>query len=352
MATMLPTGMLPGLLSPEQEAQVRQQAQQNALLNFGLQALAGSQAVGYKPSTLQVLGQAGQAGLQGYQGTFDQQLQNMLRQQQMAEAQRKQQAEAQRQQQIEALALSAPKGQRDLARLFPQQYAETMFREPKVAPGVVGEYNAAIEAGLISPDTTLGQYVALKKPPGTTVNVGGERDPFDVDIAKEQAKVFSQISSAGKTATSNLRRINRLENILNKVETGGAAAFKQAAGSLGIKTEGVEDIQAATAIINSLVPEQRAEGSGPMSDADLELFKQSLPRIINQPGGNKLIIEGMKEINQYLIKESEIANDVIAKRITRDEGRRKLLELNNPIEDFFGQSQPATPQGVTVRRIR
>jgi hypothetical protein len=88
MATMLPTGMLPGLLSPEQEAQLNQQAQQNALLNFGLQALAGSQAVGYKPSTLQVLGQAGQSGLQGYQGTFDQQLQNMLRQQQMADAQR------------------------------------------------------------------------------------------------------------------------------------------------------------------------------------------------------------------------------------------------------------------------
>lgn len=90
MATYLPTGLLdPMGLTQEQQAAVRQQAQQNALLNFGLQALAGSQAVGYKPGTLQVLGQAGQSGLQAYQGTFDQQLQNMLRQQQLAEAQRK-----------------------------------------------------------------------------------------------------------------------------------------------------------------------------------------------------------------------------------------------------------------------
>ena len=106
MATMLPTGMLPGLLSPEQEAQLNQQAQQNALLNFGLQALAGSQAVGYKPSTLQVLGQAGQSALQGYQGTFDQQLQNMLRQQQMADMQRKREQE-----------MRTRKAQEDLARM-------------------------------------------------------------------------------------------------------------------------------------------------------------------------------------------------------------------------------------------
>jgi flagellar protein FlgJ len=266
--------------------------------------------------------------------------------QQLADQQKKRGQQLAQEQQMEQFVSGLPQAEQARFRAFPTQAAEAMFRQPERAPGVVGEYTAAVQAGLIPPGTTLEQYVALKKPPGTTVNVGGERDPFDVDVAKEQAKVFSQISSAGKTATSNLRRINRLENILNKVETGGPAAFKQAAGSLGIKTEGVEDIQAATAIINSLVPEQRAEGSGPMSDADLELFKQSLPRIINQPGGNKLIIEGMKEINQYLVKESEIANDVIAKRITRDEGRRKLLELNNPIEDFFGQDQLATPRGI------
>jgi hypothetical protein len=123
MATMLPTGMLPGLLSPEQEAQLNQQAQRNALLNFGLQALAGSQAVGYKPSTLQVLSQAGQSGLQGYQGTFDQQLQNMLRQQQMADLQRQR----------------AQRERDEIARQrFAQQFAPTTPETALAAPGRVG----------------------------------------------------------------------------------------------------------------------------------------------------------------------------------------------------------------------
>jgi flagellar protein FlgJ len=140
--------------------------------------------------------------------------------------------------------------------------------------------------------------------------------------------------------------------LLSKVDTGGAAAFKQAAGNFGIKTEGLDDIQAAQAIINKLVPAQRPAGSGPMSDADLELFKQSMPRIINQPGGNKLIIDGMKRINQYLIEEGKIAAEVTAGRITPEEGTARIFALGNPIQDFFGQNQPSTPQGVTVRRIR
>jgi flagellar protein FlgJ len=183
----------------------------------------------------------------------------------------------------------------------------------------------------------------MKRPPGTTVNVGGDKDPFTIEAAKGQAKVFSDIAAAGSTASRNLQNVKRLENTLDRVETGGTAAFKQFAGNFGIKTEGLDDIQAATAIINKLVPEQRAPGSGPMSDADLELFKQSLPRIINTPGGNKKIVEGLKEINNYIVKEAKIANDVLSKKITPEEGRNKLLELGDPVQDFFERNQGASP---------
>jgi hypothetical protein len=188
----------------------------------------------------------------------------------------------------------------------------------------------------------------MKRPPGTTVNVGGDKDPFTIESAKKQADVFSGISAAGSTAAKNLQNVKRLENTLDRVETGGTAAFKQFAGNFGIKTEGLDDIQAATAIINRLVPEQRAPGSGPMSDADLELFKQSLPRIINTPGGNKKIVEGLKEINNYIVKEAKIANDVLSKKITPEEGRNKLLELGDPVQDFFERNQGASPGSPRV----
>lgn len=383
---MLPTGMMPGLLSPEQEAAVKQQAQQNALLNFGLQALAGSQGVGYRPGTLQVLGQAGQSALQSYQGTFDQQLQNMLRQQQMADAQRKREQEMRAQsatrqfQQMFApttpeTALAAPGrigptaeragmiGQTpaldrnqllaqvlnpdlppDLRASAAKAFEVTAPVKEERAPGDVGEFIAATAAGLVPPGTTLMQYRESKRPPGTTVNIGGENE-FRKEIAKAEAKDFAAIKQSGFQAQRSARDINRLDTYLSKIETGGAAAFKQAAGNFGINTEGLNEIQAAQAIINKLVPAQRPPGSGTMSDADLALYKESLPRIINQPGANKEIVRSMKEINNYLIEEGKIAAEVTAGRITPEEGTRRIFALGNPVQEFFDRTQQSAPRG-------
>jgi hypothetical protein len=76
-----------------------------------------------------------------------------------------------------------------------------------------------------------------------------------------------------------------------------------------------------------------------MSDRDLELFKASLPRIINQPGGNKIIIETMRQVNQYLVKEAEIANRVLNGKLTPEQGDIQIAALANPLEGFSGQSE-------------
>ena len=75
-----------------------------------------------------------------------------------------------------------------------------------------------------------------------------------------------------------------------------------------------------------------------MSDADLALYKESLPRIINQPGANKEIIRSMKEINDYLIEEGRIAAEVNAGRMSREEGIRRMFALGNPVQDFFDRT--------------
>ena len=97
----------------------------------------------------------------------------------------------------------------------------------------------------------------------------------------------------------------------------------------------MSELQAADALINKLVPQQRPPGSGTMSDADLELYKKSVVRIINQPGANKLIIESTKDINNYIVKEADIANQVLNGKISREEADRKFAELGNPVQDFF-----------------
>jgi hypothetical protein len=334
--------ILASLLSPEQQAAAQQRAQQAALLNIGFGLLGASQGqVGQpRPRFGQIVGQVGPQAMQAYQGSFDDTLKSIIAAQQLKDAQAERAQQQAQQAALTRFASTLPEDQRALAEAFPEQFATQRFAQ---APGVVGEFQAAKAAGEVPPTTTLTEYIAMKRPPGTTVNVGGDKDPFALEAAKKQADVFSGISAAGSTAAKNLQNVKRLENTLSRVETGGAAAFKQFAGNFGIKTEGLDDIQAATAIINRLVPEQRAPGSGPMSDADLELFKQSLPRIINTPGGNKKIVEGLKEINNYIVKEAKIANDVLSKKITPEEGRNKLLELGDPVQDFFERNQAASP---------
>ncbi len=110
--------------------------------------------------------------------------------------------------------------------------------------------------------------------------------------------------------------------------------MKQAAGEYGINTEGLSDIQAATALINKMAPTQRQPGSGTMSDADLAPFKQSLPRIINQPGGNATIINTIRGISQYQVQMGEIADRVANRELSPAEGRAAIAALPNPLSGF------------------
>jgi flagellar protein FlgJ len=223
---------------------------------------------------------------------------------------------------------------------------------PKAGPGVVGEYQAALAAGLIPQGTSLQDYIGLKKPPATTATaIAGGKDPFAEAASKKQAEDFSDIKKSGDNARRTLRDVTRLGSILERSPGGLEAGLKLAAGNFGINTKGLTDLQSAEAIINRLVPQQRPPGSGTMSDADLDLFKKSLPRIINQPGGNKAIIDYLKGINEYLIKEGEIASEVLNKKITPAEADQRLMLLQNPLELFKNSAAGGLPPGVTVTPI-
>jgi hypothetical protein len=169
--------------------------------------------------------------------------------------------------------------------------------------------------------------------------VGGEISPFDKKVQEELAKDYVSVRESGRVARRTISDIARIESLLEKTPTGLGASAKLFAGNLGIPTKGLSELQAAEALINKLVPQQRAPGSGPMSDADLDLYKKSVVRIINQPGANKLIIDSTRSINNYIIKEAEIANLVLNGKITREEADRRFAELGNPVQEFFNKNQ-------------
>ncbi len=200
------------------------------------------------------------------------------------------------------------------------------------------------KSNLLTP-AELAQKKEIAQAGASKVNqVVGQSDKFRDEFDKANAKLFNDLITGGYEAQRSGVQIDRLDELLSGVDTGLAASLKQAAGNFGIDVNGLDDIQAAQALINQLVPQQRPPGSGPMSDADLELFKQSLPRIINQPGGNRTIINTMRGIAKYTAEQGKIAQEVGAGRITAEEGMRRLNALENPLKDF-GKTKTKTGGG-------
>jgi len=162
---------------------------------------------------------------------------------------------------------------------------------------------------------------------------------FDTELAKKQAAAFDTMATEGLNARADIGVINELDSLLQG-QGGTLTGLAGIAAKYGIGGEGVDDLQAAQALINKLVPTQRAPGSGSMSDRDVELFSRSLPSLWNAPGGNAKILNVMKGLAQYKQAQGEIADQVIMGEISRQEARRQLRELPNPLEEFRSQTGP------------
>jgi len=197
----------------------------------------------------------------------------------------------------------------------------------------IKEYKFAKDNGYTG---SFAQYqIDMKKSAAnnTTINTG-EGNKFYNTLDENNAKIFSNLSDAGIQGRSKLGQIDQLDQLLQSTGSGWATALKAKAGDFGINTEKLDDIQAASALISKMIPAQREPGSGPVSDADLEGFRNSLPRLINQPGGNATIINTMRGLTQYQIQMGEIADRVANRELTPAEGRTAIANLPNPLSDF------------------
>lgn len=184
----------------------------------------------------------------------------------------------------------------------------------------------------------------------TTVNVG-EGDKFYENLDKKNAETFAALSDAGMQARARLGQIDRLEGLFANVPQGLEGGFKKLAGDWGVAIgEGTSDIQAASALLEKMVPEQRAPGSGPMSDADIRMFRASLPRVLNQPGGNELIFQTMRGIAEYEQQMGAIADAVADREIKPAEARQRIRELKNPLENYKIPDGPTPNEGTKKTR--
>jgi hypothetical protein len=184
---------------------------------------------------------------------------------------------------------------------------------------------------------------------GVEINMPGsaEEGAFEKKVGELQATSIGAIADMGITARRNRQTLNQLDTALAESAGGFEAGFKSALGDFGIATQGLTEIQAAEALISQLVPAQRPPGSGTMSDRDLDLFKKSLPRLIQTPEGRRKIIENMKAINQYMIAEGDLADAVLDGTITRAQYREQMRALGNPLAGTAASGTGAAPAPKT-----
>jgi hypothetical protein len=262
----------------------------------------------------------------------------------MQQEQAKQAQAAEQQQWMARQQYEQDQKRNDPATQLDMQYKQAQLDALKGKPTEPAEVQTlrirAQEAGLKPGTPEYAQFMTSggKQADSITIN-NGEGNKFYNKLDEKNAEVFSGLSETGITARSNLAMVDRLGEVLSTSPQGAEAAIKRAAGEFGIPTEGLDSIQAATALINRLVPQQRQPGSGTMSDADLELFKGSLPRIINQPGGNEAIIQDLKAISEYQVSMGAIADQVADRALTPEQGREAIRKLPNPLQSFLDRKR-------------
>jgi len=369
------------LLSPAEQQRMQSNAGQQALLNSAIALLGQSGQTRQPISTGQLFGSALGAGMEGYNQSFDRTLKQMITGMQLEDFKRKRQAQEMARGAITQTPVPIPmatgegsqlemlsrpefggdmamaetvgalrgnlptKTSVDINKLIqaiaiesPIEAAKLMSKEPKESFRPLSAEEKK-QLGLPKDQSfqisSSGKIDQVSKGELVRNIIGGEEGAFVKKSQEKLAENYVTIADSGRTARRSLSDITRLESLLEKTPTGFGASAKLAAGNIGIATKGLSELQAADALINKLVPQQRPPGSGTMSDADLELYKKSVVRIINQPGANKLIIESTKDINNYIVKEADIANQVLNGKISREDADRKFAELGNPVQDFF-----------------
>jgi hypothetical protein len=168
------------------------------------------------------------------------------------------------------------------------------------------------------------------KGPLVTNVLGDAESTFAKELAKGDAARIMATIDAGQSAARNLVELDSLSDLLGKVDTGGSAAAKAWLGTLGVTTEGLDDIQAFEAVIARMIPAQREQGAGSSSNLDVQQFAKGLPALIKQPGGNQIIIETLRDINEYDVAASIIAGQV-AEWAQTPAADRKALEAQGLI---------------------
>jgi hypothetical protein len=325
-------GIPAGLLDPQQQQALQEQAKSQGLLNLGfalLQSSQGQPGQG-KPRLGQIIGQAGPAFAQGYRGAFDETLQNIVRSQQVQDMQKKRQAEEQRQAAIKRLRPTLSEQDQLLFEAAPSEFIgkriESQFREQpesfrqltdpekqSMNLPVTKNFQVSSKSGRVTEIGGGGTNVKVEVP----VSLSTEKkfgEAFATQVAQEDAK----LRESAMAAPMALQNIDTNKKLLEegKVFTGSFAnkrlALAAAGKSLGLTGSNTDELVANTqqlfagrakATLDNIKNSGLGAGQG-FTDRDREFLEKAVL------GNIEFSIEALK---RQLEIEEKVAKGTISK---------------------------------------
>jgi hypothetical protein len=212
------------------------------------------------------------------------------------------------------------------------------------------KYEAEEKAAGRKPLSRFEREAELKKLGAIAVTFGGEQG-FSKTTGELQAKDFHELVQRGRNAKTVTADLAALRDIGSRITTGKTAEIIGALGpyadALGIKIDGLDDIQAYKAITSRLAPRMRVPGSGATSDFEMRTFLDSLPNIGRLPNGNAIVDNVFQALQDNDVRMADIASRAIAGDITRAQAEKELRDLPNPFEAWKKSrgTAPSTPPG-------
>jgi hypothetical protein len=185
------------------------------------------------------------------------------------------------------------------------------------------------------PPLSISEYrTSLNRAGATTINnVQKAEGEFDKKFVGNQGEMFAKFLEQKANVESDTADIGMLRDIMKEgLPTGVIAAAQSGLGKLGIQTQGLDKIEGFNAIINRMVPAQRQPGSGTMSDRDVELYRSSLPSLLQTPEGRTRILNTMEGMTRYKSAQATIAERLSVGEIDRNQALQELRKIPNPLE--------------------
>jgi len=332
-----PSEALTGILTQDQQDKLKNQALLQGLLGAGATYLATPKNLKVG-SALPYLGKAYLGGMQQSQGAYDQALAGKVKQLELEQGAKKLELEGltNTSKLIKEKEARIAKNPNDpaIAIIDAEIAQSTALVKPEIQR--LQEFRAKLDPNSLTYKTDLAEAnKAIKKatefaPPTTQITMPSQEKAESKTVGEFFGKTYADIQSAGLSATNKINKVERLNILLDGVQTGKLTPFgvdvASTAASLGFKIDPkLGNKQAADALSKEMALELRnpsggAGMPGALSNSDREFLMSMTPGLTSDPAGRKLISESMVKMAKRDQEVAKIAREYRKKNGNLDEG--------------------------------